>query len=143
MGRAEECREVILENLTKKWAGTIIMVFPPGGGAPLVRYAAFVFDLKAGGFAWVEPSYLDPLGPSSPALHKRPGASVALFSERRQDLGASFVDDDTGERGMIYEWVRSDPPPVRELEAFEDALKELGTTAGAERERIRAEVSGA
>lgn len=130
-------------ELSKQWPGAILLVFREGTDAPLTRFAAFVYDLDEGGFAWVEPSYLDPLGPSSPALHKRPRADVAYLSERRPELGASFVDVESGERGMIYAWDRDDPPPVPDLEAFEAALKQAGMSRQAERERIRREVRGA
>jgi len=45
-------------------------------GHEMWRPAAFVYDVP-GGIAWVEPSYADPYGAASPALHVRRGERTA------------------------------------------------------------------
>jgi hypothetical protein len=130
---------MILENLTKDWRGALLLIFR-GDDPPIVRPAAFLFDMPLEGFAWVEPHYLDPLGPTSPALHSRPAASLSYLSERRPELGLSFVDPETGERGMIYEWVPDDLPRAPALDEFAAQLKAEGRTMQGERERLRTSV---
>jgi hypothetical protein len=107
------------------------------------RSAAFVFDLPGGGFAWVEPAYRDPFGPASPAAHMRPRASVVLLNEAFPNIGFSYADPETGEKGMLYPWRRDDLPGAPELEAFSDTLAAEGIDPRAERERVRPAISGA
>lgn len=48
-------------------AGAVAVV--TADGETTVRPVAFVFKLAGGIVAWVEPSYADPVGAGSPALH--------------------------------------------------------------------------
>ncbi len=60
---------------TDDWDGALIFLTPKSGEG-FFRPAAFFFDLKVG-LAWVEPSYADPYGTPSTALHFRFGRRVA------------------------------------------------------------------
>ncbi len=103
----------------------------------------FIFDLPTGGFVWVEPHAWDPFGPSSPASHSRPRARWAPISPEHPAKGFNYEDPETGERGLVFPWVRDDWPPTRELEAFYDEDVAGGLDLRSERERIKAILIGA
>ncbi len=65
------------EEVVNTWeSGALVLIFGTFSAStqamPLVRPAAFVYATR-GGFAWVEPSYADPLGASSPSPFIRSG----------------------------------------------------------------------
>jgi hypothetical protein len=135
---------VKLELLANKWPGAVVLIWQEGFPSPAKRAAAFLYDLPGGGFAWVEPSYLDAFGPASPASHMRPRATLRLINENVPEMGFAFEDpEDTREHGMVYPYRRDDSAPVPELEAFAASLAASGTTLAAERERIRPAITGA
>jgi len=98
---------------------------------PLVRPAAFIYATR-GGFAWVEPSYADPHGASSPSPLIRTG-------ELRQK----------GEGFVVFEpeaWIAVHPFDARDpgmagygepLLWFAEHLKKCGLQWRDERERVR------
>jgi len=69
---------------------------------------------------WVEPHAWDPFGPSSPASHSRPLAIWSPISSEYPQKGFSYEDPETGEKGLVFPWVRTDWPPTTDLEAFYD-----------------------
>lgn len=62
------------------WQGAVILL--DDGSA---RPAAFVWANPGGGVTWVEPSYADPAGAASPALHTRESGAEALPYEAKTD----------------------------------------------------------
>lgn len=130
-----------LETLTSGWRGAVLLIFRQGTPRPLRRSAVFLFDLPGGGFAWIEPSYRDDLGPASPAQHNRPKARLSPISSANPNVGVFYDDDETGESGMVYPWRPEDYPPVPELEAFHEAAERDGLDLKAERDRVRPAVS--
>lgn len=95
-----------------------------------VRPAAFVFETPTG-LAWVEPSYADPAGAASNALHIRHGA-VVLKGRSLQItttsgevlLFAPYEEDDTDLVGDSLEW-------------FAGYIEQSGRTWAEERAKVR------
>lgn len=132
-----------LETLTSGWRGAVLLIFRQGTSRPLRRSAVFTFDLPGGGFAWIEPSYRDDLGPASPAQHSRPHARLNPISSSNPGVGFFYEDEETGESGMVYPWRPEDYPTVPELEAFYAQAERDGLDLKAERERVRPALSAA
>ena len=63
-----------IEQQTQGWEGAVIVITE--NGRSQFRPAVFVYDIPDG-FAWVEPSYADPVGAASPAFHEARGVLVA------------------------------------------------------------------
>lgn len=97
------------------WEGAV--VFLEEGGA---RPAAFVWIDEAGAVTWVEPSYADPNGAASPALHRRERGAEALPYDPATDR--DFVGDSIA-------W-------------FADWLKANGQTWAEERDRLGVILAG-
>lgn len=115
-----------LEDGTRDWPGAVIVITDAGGS--LFRPAAFVFDVP-GGLAWVEPSYADPAGASSSALHVRRGD---------RDAWNAFRGDDWRLGVLPYEPAEDQDLVGDALEWFGDWLRAEGRTWAEERERVRA-----
>lgn len=116
------------------WQGAVVLV--DAGGQLLPRPAAFVFDLGGGRLAWVEPSYADPAGGGSPAVH---------FAENvRPDPSGQGVQCDGG--AWTATLLPYDPEDHRDmvgdaLEWFGDWLKTERRTWDEERARVRPLIS--
>jgi len=89
------------EQLASSWTdGALVFDYQQGeGGSAMIRAAAFVYP-GVDSLAWVEPSYLDPYGASSPALHTRtgklekaPGDGFQLTLEDGKKIVALPVND--------------------------------------------------
>jgi hypothetical protein len=124
-----------LDPIAAKWQGAIVTIITKGSPEPALRPAAFVFETP-GGFAWVEPSYADPYGSSSPSFHQRAGtfeASDAGFVARVSD----------GEGVAVSRYEPNDAHLIGDaLDWFADWLKAEGRTWQEERERVRELVRG-
>lgn len=124
-----------LDEATAIWPHAVIRLRDKQGGAQYTRPAAFVFD-AAGGFAWVEPQYIDTYGASSPALHVR---EATIEPE-----GEGFRFEGPGWAGTIEPY----EPTVEQLEAigyclerFEEWLAEEKKTAAEERAAVRERIA--
>lgn len=117
-----------LEDLTKDWAGAVVSVVMAGQVMP--RPAAFVFDVAAGGVAWVEPSYADPSGAATHALHIIAGQVAGnVVTGRGVTVEVlPYEAEDAGSVGGALDW-------------FAAWLKDEGRTWDQERERVRAMLS--
>lgn len=120
-----------IETETSNWQGGLVAVRLEGEWTE--RPAAFFFDTP-GGFGWVEPSYLDPLGAATFAMHKRAG--------QPQRVGGYYVWRGPDELLEIFE---ADPDNdsdhiTHALDWYMAHLRAMGTTPAQERERLRAEV---
>lgn len=110
------------------------------GGDVMQRPALFVYVLPDGRTAWVEPSYLDPYGAASPALHY---AQQAVDVTPDGSPIAFFEAPSTGWAVTLYPADGEDPADVQAALAW--ALGELerrGTTWAAERVRVRESIAG-
>ncbi len=122
-----------IEAMVSKWeCGALVTVFSSDTDTmPLIRPAAFVYAIR-GGFAWVEPSYADPYGASSPSLHIRSGEI--------QESGAGFTLHLGQGRITVYQFDERDPAMEDDaypLRWFANHLKDNGIQWQVERERIR------
>lgn len=114
-----------LEDLTRGWPGAVIAINE--GEETTFRLAAFVFEVRDG-IAWVEPSYADPAGAGTHALHIRRGtwrALGVLAADRWELQVLPFVPVDADMLGDGLVW-------------FAGWLKAQGRTWAEERERVRA-----
>jgi hypothetical protein len=103
-----------------------------------LRPALFVLELE-GRAAWIEPSYLDPMGAASPALHVA-GVPVDTTPERASTT--FFKADGDGWAVVLYEVGDDDPEEIRAALAV--ALGELearGSDWATERARLAAEIT--
>lgn len=98
------------------WEGAVVFI----DGERLPRPAAFVWIEEGGAVTWVEPSYADPWGAASPALHRRESGVEALPYD---------PETDTRLVGDALEW-------------FAGWLKANGKTWAEERERLRVILEG-
>lgn len=111
------------------------LIFIEQGGQTIRRPAAFIFDLPDG-VAWVEPSYADPYGASSPALHIRRGRPVDGQPDSLQgdgwilSVGPAYPPELEDGVGLPLAW-------------FADYLASTGRTYDEERERVRELIAGA
>ncbi len=125
-----------LEAAFETWRqGALVYLSEPDGSDSFVRPAAFVFVIP-GGFAWVEPSYADPDGASSPAYHERTGKVEVRnkgFIFRFDDGQAAVYPANADDQAMLDD--------LRPLNWFAEHLKENGLQWQAERERVRALVA--
>lgn len=122
-----------LEPFAAQWKGAVITIIISGASEPALRPAAFVFETPDG-FAWVEPSYADPWGSSSPSYHQRVGkfepseaGFVATVSDVEGVAVARYEPNDSHLIGDAIDW-------------FTDWLKAEGRTWQEERERVRERV---
>lgn len=124
-----------LDQIAAKWPGAIIIFRASGPDARNeYRPAAFIFETP-GGFAWVEPSYADPVGASSPSYHERKGsfdASEGGFVMMRDEGMIAVIPYDRKESDFVGD----------ALDWFADWLKAEGRTWQEERERVRERVRG-
>ncbi len=120
-----------LEAGTRDWPGAVIAITSPGG-ATMFRPAAFVFDAP-GGLAWVEPSYADPWGAATPALH--------VFQATREAWNAFVLAD--GRRLGVLPYADDADLVGDGLEWFRDWLRAEGRTWQQERARVLALIEGA
>jgi hypothetical protein len=130
-----------LDEEAAGWAGGAVVQVTQDGETTF-RPALFVYALPAGGVAWIEPSYLDPNGPGSPAFHVAAGPVVDVTPAGTAD--AFFEAPGTGWAATVYRADDEDAPDV--IEALRVALAELqrrGTTWEDERARLLAEISAA
>lgn len=100
----------------------------------MIRPAAFVFVDDAG-LSWVEPSYTDPEGAASPALHRRDGVVevVADWLEVRSGdqlvtVQAFVPDIHAGDDGGALAW-------------FAEHLASTGQAWESERDKVRGLIS--
>ena len=143
MGENERDSHLSVEKLSADWRGGVVLIWQEGEERPLRRAAVFLFDLPGGGFAWIEPQAWDSVGSPSPALHARPRAKWAPFTDGNPAAGFGYDDPAIGERGLVYPWLAPDLPGVPELEAFYANVATDGLDLKAERERLRPALSGA
>ncbi len=112
-------------------SGALVLIFSTSTEAiPLVRTAAFVYATP-GGFAWVEPSYADPYGASSPSPLIRSG-------EIRQK-GEGFVIFEPDAWIAVQPFNAHDPGmagPGEPLLWFAEHLKKSGLQWHDERKRV-------
>ncbi len=122
-----------LEKVVSKWEkGALVLIFSNANDAtPSVRPAAFIYAIR-GGFVWVEPSYADPYGASSPGLHIRSGEI--------QEKNNGFKLCVAGSEIEVYPFDERDPATKNDAEPlrwFANYLRENGLQWQAERERAR------
>jgi hypothetical protein len=109
-----------------------VVALRDSGGRLSFRPAAFVF-LTATGFGWVEPSYADPAGTPSPALHYRDGTI--------EPLNAGFACQADGERVEVLPYEPDDTDLVGDaLDWFAGYVRASGRTWDEERARVLAVV---
>jgi len=111
--------------------GAVIIITMQGDDSPVIRPAAFVFK-SAGGVAWVEPSYADPAGAASPALHTRTGewdGNILAGKDWRLEV-LPYEAADVDLVGDSLEW-------------FYGHLKAEGLTWSEERARVQALIADA
>jgi hypothetical protein len=120
-----------LEEVASTWArGALVFIRQAGTEDDMIRPAAFVYSTPDG-LAWVEPSYADPWGASSNALHFAAGVPMPVPGDGFRVItaaGDSFIvvpyGDDADLIGDSLEW-------------FARHLAETGTDWATERERVR------
>jgi len=123
-----------LEAETAHWRAAVVSMLLSDGqwvSAP----AVFLFDTPTG-WAWVEPSYADPMGAASPALHERDGQPERLgtwYRYRPADGAAIEVWEFDPEDGNGNDIVEA-------ITWWESWLASEGRTRAQERERLRAEI---
>ncbi len=129
-----------LEDVFQTWRlGALVYLARPAGSGIIIRPAAFVFVIP-GGFAWVEPSYADPYGASSPAYHERTG-NVRENGDGfilRNEAGGPEAD------AAVYPFDPADPgmkDDAGPLTWFANHLKENGLQWQSERTRVHALVA--
>jgi hypothetical protein len=125
-----------LEALAATWTrGALVFIETDGTGRGIIRPAAFVYATPTG-FAWVEPSYADPWGTPSPALHFREGPPRPAAGD-----GFKLVTKDA-ETVTVVPYGDDDRLLVGEpLEWFAQYMAESGLDWAAERERVRAMIN--
>lgn len=110
--------------------GAVIIITMQGDDTPVIRPGAFVFK-TAEGMAWVEPSYADPSGAASPALHMRAGQ------------WDGHILNGKGWRVEVLPYEAADVDLVGDsLEWFAGHLKAEGLTWAQERARVQAMIAG-
>lgn len=128
-------RAAMLDEATAGWPHAVVFIRSKETGAEYVRPAAFVFDTP-GGFAWVEPQYIDPYGASSPALHIR---QATIEPE-----GAGFRFDGPEWDGRIEEY-EANPDQIEGvgycLEQYDRWLAAEKKTAAQERAAVLAMIA--
>lgn len=95
------------ENLSAEWRGAVVAI--DQGGVVSLRPAAFVFDVP-GGMAWVEPSYADPAGATSPAFHSFKGQIEGNTLRTPDGMLIEVLPYETGDAVVIgdgLEWFAS------------------------------------
>lgn len=122
-----------LEEVVSKWEkGALVLILSTSSASILLtRPAAFVYAIR-GGFAWVEPSYADPYGASSPGLHIRSGEIQEKNDGFKLRAGGSEIE--------VYPFDERDPATQDDAEPllwFAHHLRESGLQWQAERERVR------
>lgn len=126
-----------VEDVASRWT-TGALVIVKMSGETMYRAAAFVFG-DGDGLVWVEPSYLDPMGAATPAMHRAGGAHV-------QPFGSAFniVADGGSWSVTLADYIpEEDADQIGpQMEFFRLQLEAAGTTWEAERERVRALVFG-
>ncbi|MBL8324366.1 MAG: hypothetical protein JNJ89_05345 [Rubrivivax sp.] len=85
-----------LAQASEQWRGGAVAKVTTRGAEHLFRPAAFVFADKEG-VQWVEPSYADPHGASSPALHRCEGPWLAWNRVQGADWTVELVPCDPRE----------------------------------------------
>lgn len=110
------------------------LVFIMSGEDQLIRPAAFVFPGDRG-VAWVEPSYADPNGSASSALHRRDGVVGVDGVGLRVSAGDEVI--------VILPYTKGQDADMDggALEWFAGHLRDTGTDWDQERERIRTLIS--
>lgn len=121
-----------LEALARTWTrGALVFIETDGTGRGMIRPAAFVYATPTG-FAWVEPSYADPYGSPSPALHHRVGVARPAAGD-----GFKMITKDA-ETVTVVPYGDDDRLLVGEpLEWFAQHLAETGKDWATERESLR------
>lgn len=123
-----------VEAEAASWARGAVVQIPASGTGAIYRPALFVFEEEGGGLAWVEPSYLDPFGASSPALHRitkvedvTPAGAELVF----------FRGQGSGWDAIVYPSTDEDDEAVREALAWGlRQLESMGTSWERERARL-------
>ena len=134
----DDARKVpTVEDVASRWsAGALVIVKTERD--TFYRAAAFVFS-DGDGLVWVEPSYLDPMGATTPTMHRAGGAQVMQFGTAFNIL----ADGGTWSVTLANYVAEEDADQIGEQIAFLfDRLAAAGTTWHAERERVRALVLG-
>ena len=124
-----------LEQASATWkAGAIVQI--NDGARIYCRPALFVFALPIGGSCWIEPSYLDPNGPGSPAYHMTAGK---IENVSPSETGPQFFDLKGGGSWVATAYPADDEDPKDCLESLAAGFAELkrrGATWESERARI-------
>lgn len=128
-----------LEQTAKRWnRGAIVAITQ--GDAQFFRPAAFVFEAEDGALVWVEPSYRDPYGAASPALHRSitpardttsQGSAVVVFEADAETWTAEVLEATEGTAEFSA-------GAAEAIKWFLADLERSGTTWEEERERVRA-----
>lgn len=126
-----------LEQVFASWKQGAF-VFVDQSGEKMLRAAAFVYELRGGGFAWVEPSYTDPWGGGTPAMHLREGPITPTSGN-----GWKWVREDGRQ---TIEILPRDPedsfPEIDEaLGVLFDHLRTIGKSFDEERTAVRKRAS--
>lgn len=120
-----------LEDKAMTWtAGAVVFIRAAGGRIEGTRPAAFVFSTPTG-LAWVEPSYADPAGASSTALHLRDGLVEA-------DGDGVKITTPGGEVVLVSPYEPEDVDLVGDaLEWFAGYVAQSGRTWAEERAKVQ------
>lgn len=117
-----------IESVMATWKRGAVVLLEAPGQEPAIRPAAFVYVIP-GGLAWVEPSYADPNGAASNALHQRTGTveiKAGLRLKRDGDVVTFLPYDPAEDRDLVGD----------ALEWFHQHLQDTGTDWDAERKRV-------
>lgn len=118
------------ESTARAWPAAAVQIRLDGQWYP-PRPGVLVFDTPTG-WAWLEPSYADPLGAATPALHERTG---------QPQLEAADLLQWTGPDGELIELTPFDPVVDYEIADaiawWEAYLQAAGRSQADEREQLR------
>jgi hypothetical protein len=124
-----------LSDLVRGWPFAVVWMRNKQAGTEQVRAAAFTFDAR-GGFAWVEPSYLDPWS--------QQGFRRVRCALGEVVPGADEVTFEGAEWAGRIERFDASPEQLKGGEGLlhvVEALREKGRTLDQEREQLRAHLA--
>ncbi|WP_011296098.1 hypothetical protein [Cupriavidus necator] len=125
--------DMSLNESTPDWPFAIITLINRRDGLIFSYPAAFVYDVP-GGFAWVDPSYLDGFEGGATAVHILRGAVLPDLSVGEPRSRYVFENDDfTGKIGMH---IGKAEHQADSLAWYAAELRRRGKTHAGERERV-------
>jgi len=122
-----------LNESTANWPFAIITIIDRRDGSTFSYPAAFVYDVP-GGFAWVEPSYLDGFGGGATAVHILRGTVLPDIPVGESAPRYVFENDDY--TGMIEMHVGKAERHADSLTWYAAELRRRGKAHAVERERV-------